>query len=128
MAMIRGCAVVDVTHAMSITLAQSSVDLSDECKTALLLLEAGYDEREIANHRHEAVRLAENVRRVNRLCAGAGNWRDVLELASPAGPRVTAEIVEARYQRLATLRPTIELAGLERAREAALAELRQEGA
>lgn len=123
-----GLAVADIINAMAVTLAQSSVDLSDECETALLLLEAGYDEREIANHRHEAVRLAENVRRVNRLCAGAGNWRDVLELASPAGPRVTAEIVEARYQRLVTLRPTIELAGLEQARDTALAELRREGA
>jgi len=70
--------VVDVTHAMSITLAQATVNLSDECETALLLLEAGYDEREIANHRHEAVRLAENVRRVNRLCADANNWREYL--------------------------------------------------
>lgn len=55
---------------MSITLAQSSVDLSDECETALLLLEAGYDEREIANHRHEAVRLASNSRHVRTVCAG----------------------------------------------------------
>lgn len=113
----------DIIDAMATTLAQASVDLADESATALLLLEAGYDEREIAHHRQRAARLADNVRRVNRLCAGIGNWRDVLELASPSGPRVTAEIVEARYQRLATLRPTIELAGLKRAREQALAEL-----
>lgn len=61
---------VDVTHAMSITLAQATVDLSDECETALLLLEAGYDEREIANHRHEAVRLARNSRHVQAACEG----------------------------------------------------------
>ena len=118
----------DIIDAMAVTLAQASVDLTDERETALVLLESGYDEREIAQHRHEAARLAENVRRVNRLCAGVGNWRDVLELASPNGPRVTAEIIEARYQRLATVRPTIELTDLEQARDRALAELRREEA
>ncbi|WP_428031533.1 hypothetical protein [Ancylobacter sp.] len=113
----------DVVDAMAITLAQAAIDLTDEREAALVLLEAGYDEREIADHRHNAVRRAENARRVDRICAGAGGWRDVLELTSPAGPRVTADIIEARYQRLATLRPTIELADLERARDQALAEL-----
>lgn len=59
-----------LVKAMAITLAQSSVDLADELDTALLLLGAGYDEREIANHRHEAVALAANARNVDTLCAG----------------------------------------------------------
>lgn len=59
-----------VSDAMAITLAQSTVDLSDERETAILLLEAGYDEREIAHHRHEAARVAGSHRRTDAICAG----------------------------------------------------------
>ncbi|MBS9476192.1 hypothetical protein [Ancylobacter radicis] len=59
-----------LVKAMAITLAQSSVDLTNDRDTALLLLGAGYDEREVANHRHEAVALAANARNVEALCAG----------------------------------------------------------
>lgn len=60
----------DIIDAMAITLAQACVDLADESATALLLLEAGYDEREIAHHRHEAARLARNSRHVVAVCEG----------------------------------------------------------
>ena len=60
----------DIIDAMAVTLAQASVDLTDERETALVLLESGYDEREIANHRHEAVRLARNSRHVQAVCEG----------------------------------------------------------
>lgn len=60
----------DVIDAMATTLAQSSIDLSDDRETALPLLEAGYDEREIAHHRHEAVEHALRNRHVDAVCAG----------------------------------------------------------
>ncbi|MDF2621792.1 MAG: hypothetical protein K0S00_4451 [Xanthobacteraceae bacterium] len=60
----------DIVDAMAITLAQSSVDLSDEAETAILLLEAGYDEHEITDVRHLAVREARHRRHVNAICAG----------------------------------------------------------
>lgn len=62
--------VPSITEAMAITLAQSSVDLSNDVNTAILLLEAGYDEHEITDHRHLAVREARHRRHVNAICAG----------------------------------------------------------
>lgn len=66
---------LSIINAMAITLAQSSVDLSDDRETALLLLEAGYDEREIACHRHEAAELALRNRHVDAVCAGRSEAR-----------------------------------------------------
>lgn len=60
----------DIVEVMAITLAQSTVDLSDESGTAALLLEAGYDEHEITDHRHLAVREARQRRHVDAVCAG----------------------------------------------------------
>lgn len=60
----------DIIDAMAITLAQACVDLADESATALLLLEAGYDEREIAHHRHEAANIATALRHVAEVCHG----------------------------------------------------------
>ncbi|MCS0497903.1 hypothetical protein NVS89_22690 [Ancylobacter sp. MQZ15Z-1] len=60
----------EIVDAMAISLAQSTCDLADEREVALLLLSAGYDEREIADHRRQAVRLAAASRRTDSICAG----------------------------------------------------------
>ncbi|GAB4071705.1 hypothetical protein KHC28_00205 [Ancylobacter sonchi] len=60
----------DTVDAMAVTLARSNVDLADERATAIFLLEAGYDEREIAHHRHDAASAARSRRASDDICAG----------------------------------------------------------
>ncbi|MDR6953832.1 hypothetical protein J2X65_003195 [Ancylobacter sp. 3268] len=61
---------MEIVDAMAVTLARSNVDLADERATAIFLLEAGYDEREIANHRLQAARAARSRRKADDICAG----------------------------------------------------------
>lgn len=60
----------DVVDAMAVTLTQAAVDLDDEVETAIVLAEAGYDDRQIASHRPLAVMSARIARQVADICAG----------------------------------------------------------